>query len=189
VPVNADSTGDVPGYPIDLEHQAVLADHRSVFVRPIRPGDAAELRRALSTADGQTLHARFVGSPPRGEVSIRRLVEVDYVNRLALVAFAPDGAGVGVARYEDEHGSGTAEVAVVVAAGWRRIGLGSLLLRELGEAALRRGIRRFSALMLADNRPVLAVLRASGLAFTLQVERGTSEILMWLDGQESPTSR
>jgi hypothetical protein len=65
----------------------------------------------------------------------------------------------------------------------------SLLLRELGEAAVRRGIRRFNALMLADNTPVLAVLRASGLTFTCQVESGTSELLMWLDGQESPTSR
>jgi GNAT superfamily N-acetyltransferase len=179
----------VPGYPVDLEHQAVLADHRCVFIRPIRPSDAAQLRRALSTADGQTLHARFLGSPPHSDVAIRRLVEVDYVNRLALVAFSPDGAGVGVARYDDAHGTGTAEVAVVVAVGWRRIGLGSLLLRELGEAAVRRGIRRFNALMLADNTPVLAVLRASGLTFTCQVESGTSELLMWLDGQESPTSR
>lgn len=189
MPVSGDPTGDVPGYPLDLEHQAVLDDNRRVFVRPIRPGDAAELRRALSAADDQTLHARFLGSPPRREVSIRRLVEVDYVNRLALVAFAPDGTGVGVARYEDAPGSDTAEVAVVVDAGWRRVGLGKLLLRELGEAALRRGIRRFSALVLADNTSVLAVLRASGLPFTLQVDNGTSEILMWLDGQGSPTSR
>jgi L-amino acid N-acyltransferase YncA len=174
---------------MDLEHEAVLADRRAVVIRPIRPGDAAELRRALATADGQTLHARFLGAPPHSEAAIRRLVEVDYVDRLALVAIAPDGTGVGVARYERTRGNDTAEVAVAVDPGWRRVGLGSLLLRDLGEAAVRRGIHQFSALVLADNAAVLAVLRASGLAYTLQVKHGTSEIVMWLDAQPPPASR
>ena len=174
---------DVPGYPVELERRAVLADRREVFIRPIRPGDATELRRALATADAATLYARFLGSPPHDETSIRRLVEVDYVNRLALVAFAPDGTGVGVARYEGGKGSSTAEVAVAVHAAWRQVGLGSLLLRELGEAALRRGICRFTALVLADNTAVLALVRASGLAFSVQIHSGTSSIVLLLDGQ------
>jgi acetyltransferase len=181
-----DAGTDVPGYPADLERRAVLADCREVFIRPIRPGDAAELRRALATADYETLHARFLGSPPHQEASIRRLVEVDYANRLALVAVAPDGTGVGVARYEREMGGSTAEVAVAVHAGWRRVGLGSLLLRDLGEVALRQGICRFTALVLADNAPVLALLRASGLAFTVEIQSGTSNIVMTIEAQEPP---
>ena len=187
-PQNGVSTGvngnlDVLGYPVDLEHQAVLSDGREVFIRPIRPSDAAELRRAILAADQQTLHARFMGAPPHDEGSIRRLVEVDYVHRLALVALAPDGTGVGVARYEGATGQDSAEVAVAVADGWRRVGLGSLLLHELGAAALRRGVRRFSALVLADNKQVLDVLHESGLAFSMQIDSGTSQIVMYLDGQ------
>jgi len=64
----------------------------------------------------------------------------------------------------------------VVDPGWRRVGLGSQLLRELGEAAARRNINRFTALALADNAPVLALLRASGLPFTLVIENATSRI-------------
>lgn len=186
MPTSVDGSVYAPGYPVDLEHLAVLADGREVLIRPIRPGDAVELRRALAAADHATLHARFLGSPPHDEASIRRLVEVDYVVRLALVAFASDGMGVGIARYEGKAGDDTAEVAVVVDAGWRRLGLGSLLLRELGQAALRRGIHRFTALVLAENMPVLAVLRASGLAFSVQTNRGTSEIVIWLDERGPP---
>ena len=174
----------MPGYPVDLERQAVLADGRRVEIRPIRPGDAAELRRAMSTADSATLHARFLGSPPHDDATIRRLVEVDYFSRLALVAFASDGTGVGVARYEGEPGSPTAEVAVAVHADWRRVGLGSLLLRQLGEAALARGITRFTAITQAENRPALSVLNASGLPFTLEIHEATSEIVMLL---QAPT--
>lgn len=186
--METDTSTDVPGYPADLERRAALADRREVFIRPIRPGDADEMRRALATADYETLHARFLGSPPHQEAAIRRLVEVDYVNRLALVAFASDGTGVGVARYEREMGGSTAEVAVAVHAGWRRVGLGSLLLRDVGKVALRRGICRFTALVLADNAPVLALLRASGLAFTVEIQSGTSNIVMSIEPQETPSA-
>ena len=80
----------IAGYPSDLEGQALLADRRSVFIRPIRPSDAGELRNALATADPATLRGRFLGSPPHRAAAIQKLVEVDYVHRLALVAFAPD---------------------------------------------------------------------------------------------------
>jgi GNAT superfamily N-acetyltransferase len=177
---------ELPGYPVELGHPAVLADGREVFIRPIRPGDFGELRRAIAAADQQTLYARFLGSPPHDEASIRRLVEVDYVHRLALVAFAPDGTGAGIARYEGASGDDAAEVAVAVDAGWRRVGLGSLLLRELGQAALDRGIHRFVALMLAENLNAQSVLRSSGLPFSLEINNATSEIVMWLDGQRPP---
>lgn len=176
VPATDDSVVASCGYPVDLEHRVVLADGRDVLIRPVRVTDAEEMRTALAHADVETLHARFLGAPPRGEAAIHRLVDLDYVHRLALGAFAPDGRGVGVARYEGEIGSRLAEVAVVVDPGWRRVGLGSQLLRDLGAAAARRNITRFTALALADNAPVLALLRASGLPFNVVIESATSRI-------------
>lgn len=176
VPATHDPVVASSGYPVDLEHRVLLSDGRDVFIRPVRVTDAEEMRRALADADVETLHARFLGAPPRGEAAIHRLVDLDFVHRLALAAFAPDGHGVGIARYGCETGSRSAEVAVVVDPGWRRVGLGSQLLRELGEAAARRNINRFTALALADNAPVLALLRASGLPFTLVIENATSRI-------------
>ncbi|MGZ4665972.1 MAG: N-acetyltransferase family protein [Frankiaceae bacterium] len=77
-------------------------------------------------------------------------------------AFDAADVGVGVARCEGGSDGDTADSAVVVDPGWRRVELGSLLLRDLAQAALHRGITRFTALVLAENRPVLALLRASG---------------------------
>ncbi len=172
-----------PGYPSELEHETVLADGRAVFVRPIQAGDADEMRRALETADPDTLRARFMGSAPHTDAAVRRLVEVDYVHRLALVAFTRDGTGVGIARYEGREGSDAAEVAVAVDHDWRRVGLGGLLLRELGEAALLRGIRQFTALVHVDNTPALALLRATGLPHSMRSQDGSSEIEIELSTQ------
>lgn len=36
---------------------------------------------------------------------MQRLVRVDYDRRLAVIAFAPDGKGVGIARYEAVTGT------------------------------------------------------------------------------------
>lgn len=170
-----------PGYRTDLERSVLLSDGREVFIRPVRPDDAPALRRAIETADPDTLRTRFLGAPPHDEASIARLVTVDYDRRLALAAFAPDGIGVAIARYEGEAEGTTAEVAVAVDPHWRRVGLGSRLLNTLGHAAVDRGFRRFTALVQADNAPVLSVLKASGLEFGVEIADGASEIVMVLD--------
>ena len=90
---------------------------------------------------------------------------------------------MGIARFEGEDGSDSAEVAVVVDEAWRGVGLASLLLSELGHAGLDRGLHRFTALALADNTGVLGVLRSSGLAYSTKIASGTVEIVMWLEGQ------
>jgi len=190
--VDAVAAGSAPGpsvgaYPSELETSVVLADGREVFVRPIRPDDADALRGAIEAADYDTLHARFLGSAPTDDASIRRLVEVDYDRRLALVALAADGRGVAVARYEGQPGSTRAEIAVAVDVDYRRVGLGSALVRRLGEAALARGITRFTAVTLAENRPALSVLTGSGLPYTLKISQATAEIVMALDGDDGPS--
>ena len=54
-----------PGYPEKYQQEEVLQDGRRVFIRPILPGDAAELAEAIKTADAETLRRRFLGGPPQ----------------------------------------------------------------------------------------------------------------------------
>jgi GNAT superfamily N-acetyltransferase len=63
-----------------------------------------------------------------------------------------------VARYEPGDTPGTTEIAIVVEDAWQRRGLGGLLLDALFTAAEARGLRRFTADVLAENRPMLRVL-------------------------------
>jgi GNAT superfamily N-acetyltransferase len=156
---------DVPsGYPSELEQLLTLADGREVFVRPIVPADSDALREAIANADPQTIHDRFLGGrPPTDDQTLRHLTTLDYVHRLAIVAFDRRGRGVAIARYEGTSNTDLAEVAVVVDPAWRRIGLASALLRMLADAALKRGITRFSATSYADNIDVHDILSRSGL--------------------------
>lgn len=90
----------------------------------------------------------------------RHFANVDYRTRLARVA---DDQGAGgslraVARYEPGETPGTTEIAIVVEDRWQGRGLGALLLDALLAAAEARGLRRFTADVLADNRPMLRVL-------------------------------
>jgi GNAT superfamily N-acetyltransferase len=85
------------------------------------------------------------------------LTRLDYTTRFALVALS-DSRGVAVARYAmlapSASGSMAAEVAVVVAPLWRGVGLATALVPLLARRAQQCGITEFTALLLADHRPV-----------------------------------
>lgn len=165
-----------PGYPADLECELQLDDGRRAWVRPILPTDAPALADAIAHADPDTIRLRFLGgSPPHDDALVRHLVEVDYRWRLALIAVDRDGRGIGVARYEGSPGHDSAEVAVTIAPSWRRVGLGSRLLALLATAAVRGGIRRFTAVYLIENHDVAGLIRASGLEHRTSWSMGVAE--------------
>lgn len=156
-----------PGYPAELETWVQLRDGRSVFIRPVVSDDSAALERALAKADMETVYQRFFRAPVRLDAAtLDRLTRLDYQSRLAVAAFADDGSGVGIARYEAVE-EGVAEVAVVVDREWRHAGLGYRLLEVLEDAARHRGIRRLTALYLPDNQAIASLLARRGFAIGL----------------------
>ena len=150
---------DLPAtYPSSYEAVVELADGRRVEIRPILPSDAPELAEAIRTADPDTLRSRFLGGPPPlTDAVLGGLTRIDYVSRFALVA-RNQGRGVAVARYaavtQSGHGSAVAEVAVAVAPDWRGVGLATALIKMLARRARECDITEFTALFLAENRPV-----------------------------------
>ncbi|WP_127509730.1 GNAT family N-acetyltransferase [Actinoplanes solisilvae] len=170
-----------PAYPREYERELRLSDGRLVRLRPIVPGDAAQLADAIRTADADTLHRRFIGSPPPLTPELlRHLCELDYGRRFALVATDPvTGRGVAIARYEATTDE-VAEVAVAVDPGWRRAGLATALIELLAEAALDRGIATFSACYLAGNRPVASLVDRLGGGRRI-IKEGLAEALVGLD--------
>jgi GNAT superfamily N-acetyltransferase len=180
----------IPGYPREFERSARLADGREVFIRPIVPDDADDLAEAIETADPETLRRRFMGSaPPVTPAVLEYLTVVDYVTRFALVARdAVTGRGVAVGRYE-ALGDGSAEIAIAVDPGWRRIGLAMILVDLLAEAALDRGIDSFTASYLADNLPVAALLAEAGGASLVREGIAESEVALNRDRLDRPEQR
>jgi GNAT superfamily N-acetyltransferase len=166
-----------PGYPRECEQEVTLRDGRRVLIRPILPSDAPELAEAIKTADPGTLRRRFLGGPPRVTPALlAHLTVVDYVQRFALVAIdAVTGRGVAVARYEPAD-EGVADIAIAVWPDWRRVGLGTVLIRGLAKAAAERGIHAFSVSYLAENTPVAALVEDAGGLGRQVIKQGIAEV-------------
>jgi GNAT superfamily N-acetyltransferase len=132
----------------------------AVATRPVRPADQTLFCRLWGRLSRDTVYRRFhapVHTLP--EESVRRLVTVDHDLREAVVAVV-GGEVVGVARYDRPlDDPSTAEVAVVVEDAWQGVGLGRQLLAELTALAARRGVRRLTATVQADNEPALGLVR------------------------------
>lgn len=146
-------------YPRELERDVTLKDGTALHIRPIRPEDAPRLIDFYNHLSRHSAYQRFFSIMKRLPPDWARfLATVDYRTRLALVAEHGPAAApelVGVARYEPTVNPDTAEVAFVVQDGLQGRGLGTILLGRLLEAAEARGIHRFRAYVLADNRPML----------------------------------
>jgi GNAT superfamily N-acetyltransferase len=157
-----------------------------VAVRPIEPGDKPMLVAAFERLSDASRYRRFLS--PHGQLSrseLRYLSEVDHHDHEALVALDPvTGEGVGVARYvRDSRRPDSAEIAVVVADAWQGCGVGTTLLHRLADRAREEGIRRLTALMLAENDTMAHLLGDLGETQVLEVGLGTVELAVELSAR------
>jgi RimJ/RimL family protein N-acetyltransferase len=160
-PVSPAAGPPVPVPPRLVEHVR-LPDGRRVTLRPLLPGDELAYRRFTRTVSPRSQYYRFF--TPRKELSEREIdhfLHVDFVDRYALVAVHGDDV-VAVARFDREPGTDEAEVAFIVRDDFQRQGIAPRLLRLLAVPARRSGIACFTATVLPDNAPMLAVFAASG---------------------------
>ena len=167
-------------YPEELSHTVTATDGTRALVRAIRPEDAERLMAFHDRLGEHTIYQRFFTVmkhlPPDWA---RRLTDVDYVTRLALVAEIETPGGpelAAVARYEPTARADTVEVAFVIQDGWQNKGLGTLLFQDLLEAAQARGFRRFSAYVLASNRRMLDLISRFGKVVERKLDQGVVEV-------------
>ena len=168
-----------------LAFSARLPDGTPVRMRPVGPGDREALRHGVAHDLSPEWRQRRFLSPLREltEAQLDELTGADGVDHLALGALAGVRARpAGVARYiRSAGGAEQAEVAITVVDAWQRRGLGTLLLAALGTVALSNGVRVFHADLLADNLPVLALLRRCGDAVSMHSLDGVVEARLELE--------
>jgi RimJ/RimL family protein N-acetyltransferase len=156
-----------------------LRDGREIVVRPIQPDDRAELAAGMRRLSPESRYRRFF--TPTSELTesqLTYLTEVDHHDHEALVAVEPGTEhGIGVARFiRSPEDSERAEVAVAVADSWQGQGVATALLDRLAERARAEGVRRFSAEILSDNRPMLELIEEVGPVTTKQRDHGSVEV-------------
>jgi GNAT superfamily N-acetyltransferase len=157
----SDGVGDA-GSPTDIE-RVVLRDGSKVVIRPLAAGDEAAIASWFAGLGVETRYARFFAFferlDPRTQSEFAR---VDHFDHEAIVAVAPNGATVGIARCMRIGKSRSAEVAVAVADAWRGRGIASMLLERVAGRARCVGFEQFIALCLATNQTIIRLLSRLG---------------------------
>ncbi len=170
--------------PAHWEADVVLRDGRPVRIRPITPEDAdglADFHRSLSE---ETVYFRFFAPYPElSDRDLHRFTHVDHADRVALVATV-SGELVAVARY-DRIDDRDAEVAFTVRDDHQGRGLGSVMLEHLAAAARERGVRRFVAEVLPNNRRMLQTFQEAGYHPRQHVEDGVVALSFEIEPTES----
>jgi RimJ/RimL family protein N-acetyltransferase len=169
----------------------VLRDGSTVLIRQVHSADAPLLADGFARLSARSRQLRFL--TPKKDLSpaeLRYFTDLDHHDHEALGALDhAGGRGVGIARYvrdaDDPH---SAEIAVTIADDWQGRGLGTELLAQLSDRARSEGIRRFTALVAADNAAMTALLRRV-CADPVHREHGTIEWEITLVPGESPCDR
>ena len=170
-------------YPAHWEADVVLKDGGVAHVRPIRPQDAAKVHAFHDAQSAESVYMRFFAPLPHlSDKDVARFTQVDHVDRVGLVATLGDDI-VGIGRYDRVEGE-TAEVAFNISDAHQGRGIGSVLLEHLTVAALERGISRFVAEVLPQNRKMLGVFSDAGYEVRQQYEDG----VVVLEFDITPTS-
>ena len=161
IPRRPEQPVGIQGFPGDVDQVVVLRNGASVHLRPIRPDDAPRLMALCHRLSLRTLFQRFFSPRRLRAEDAHALANVDYRERMALVAEVETGQEptlIGVASYGPAGEAALADIGLVVEDGWQGFGLGSILLTELLEAGAQRGVRYFKADVLTENYRTLRLL-------------------------------
>ncbi len=179
----------VPDWPPHWAADVLLADGGTAHVRPIVSEDAPLLVDFHARLSPESVYLRFFSPHPRlSPVEIERFTRVDHRARVALVVLLGDEL-IGVGRYDRLGESDGAEVAFVVGDAQQGRGIATLLLERLAAAARERGLHRFSADVLPQNRAMLQVFHDAGFEVTSRFEDGVVRLDFPIDRTPEASAR
>jgi acyl-CoA hydrolase/GNAT superfamily N-acetyltransferase len=144
-----------------FEKRFKTSDGKDVHTRPILPTDEDMTRDLFYGCSENTLYHRFftkMKSMPHHK--LRKFVNIDYVNELALASVVREDEHemiVAIGRYSITKASNAAEVAFIVRDDWQDLGLGMAMFNQLLKVARKRGIAKFTADVLQDNARMLHI--------------------------------
>jgi acetyltransferase len=131
-----------------------------MLVRSIAPSDEDAYRTILEATSAEDRYCRFFHLVDHFDPEeVLRFVE-DRDDTIGVIAFegtVPLGAAHAVLRETE-----SAELAIVVARGTRKVGVGTALLNALIERVKARGLRRLVACALRENHAFVHLARRAG---------------------------
>jgi acetate---CoA ligase (ADP-forming) len=170
-------TGAAAAEPQPLVRDVLLRDGSTLRLQAPTPADFGDIKAFYDALSPESRYFRFHGFG-RTDLVARAAAEASGVDRLALVG-RHDGRVVALASYDGLREPGVAEVAFAVLDDLQRRGIGMRMLEQLAAIAAQRGIHRFDAEVMADNRLMLGVFKNVG--FAVRREGSVGELTVSLD--------
>lgn len=132
-------------------------------VRPVHPDDKWIIAEAFTRLSPETRYNRFLVPSERLSPSqLAYLTELDFHDHVAWGVIDGDDP-VAIGRFiRFDHDPTAADFAITVFDTYQRRGIGPMLMEILAVSARARGIRHFHFDVLAENGPMLSVLRRYG---------------------------
>ncbi|MEO5853163.1 MAG: GNAT family N-acetyltransferase [Nocardioides sp.] len=166
--------------PRHWEADVLLRDGRTAHVRPIRAEDEQLMVEFYARVSDQSKFYRFFAAMPQlSEKDLHRFTHVDHVERVALVMLL-GGRMIAVGRFEVAE-QGEAEVAFLVEDEHQGRGIGQLLLEHLAQAGRERGLERFVAEVLPDNKAMIRTFREAGYRVASDYDQGVINLEFSID--------
>jgi RimJ/RimL family protein N-acetyltransferase len=142
-----------------------LANGTRLSLRQVGAGDRAGFAAMFAGLTPESRYHRFLS--PKRELAPRELTfftDIDHVNHEAIAAVdQSDDSIVGVARYvRDATRADVAELAIEVADGFQRMGIGTALTTLMIQHAHAIGLKSLTATTLWENRAARGLLRQHG---------------------------
>jgi len=163
-------------YPADIGGKATFKGGVEVRFRAIRPSDEEEMRRLFYRFSDEAVYYRYF-SPVKAmpHSRMQEYVNVDCNKILSIVALSgPAGEEhiVGEARYAKDSTRPYADVAFVVDEDYQGLGIASHLYEMLVRLARERGMKGFTADVLASNKAMMKVFEKGELPVSARLEQG-----------------
>jgi acetyltransferase len=170
-------------YPQEEESHIVSVDGRRIFIRPVKPEDAALFKALFKTLSPTTIYYRFFGSLKELKPEmLARFTQIDYDREVALVAIDEDSETdtmLGVARIIGDPDGKTGEFAVLVGDAWQGKGIGSSLLEKCLSIAEKHGFETITGIVLHENKNMLALGKKLGFEIKKDPGYGDNELVMY----------
>jgi len=163
----------VRAYPSRYVAPWTMKDGGQVTVRPIRPEDEPLMVHFHETLSERSVYLRYFHimnlEQRTTHERLTRICFIDYDREMALVAVrrnpeTGESEILGVGRLMKIHGTGEAEIAVLISDNWQGRGLGKELLSRLLVVAADDKLSRVVADILPDNRGVMRILDKLGFS-------------------------
>ncbi len=170
----------IPGikglYPENLETYKTTHADLGLMLRPVKISDEHLVKDFFYSLSDRSLYRRFISS--RQDMPHERLQEfvvIDYTAETTILAVIENEGHeqiVGIGQYGIDKNTHSAEVAVAVSDSHQKKGVGTELITYLTYLAKRQGLLGFTAEVLADNRPMMALFEKGG--FDMEKRRDDS---------------